>query len=251
MRKHGSKKLYAAPLLAAGLLMGLLFPAGERLEDFGDAKKVLQNKIWYDHRQTIYCGAAYDADKNIELPAGFHASSHQSRSGRMEWEHAVPAENFGRTFRQWRDGDPACQKHGKPFRGRKCAEKTSPEYRQMEADMYNLFPSIGSVNAARGNREYADLSGASADLGNCGARVRGKFFEPPERARGQLARASLYMAWQYPRFRLSGRQEKLFRAWDRQYPVDKWECERAKRIEKFQGNENIFIKKPCTAAGLW
>lgn len=26
----------------------------------------------------------------------------------MEWEHIVPAENFGRAFREWRVGDPAC-----------------------------------------------------------------------------------------------------------------------------------------------
>ncbi|MDM8522801.1 endonuclease [Desulfococcaceae bacterium HSG8] len=29
--------------------------------------------------------------------------------------------------------------------------------------------------------------------------------------------------------------KKLFDAWDRSDPVDKWECERCKRIEKIQG----------------
>jgi len=40
-------------------------------------------------------------------------------------------------------------------------------------------------------------------------------------------------------------------AWDRQYPVDAWECTRAKRIEKLQDNENKFVKQPCVASGLW
>ena len=31
----------------------------------------------------------------------------------------------------------------------------------------------------------------------------------------------------------------------------RWECQEAKRIEAFQGNENRFAKEPCAAAGLW
>ena len=32
---------------------------------------------------------------------------------------------------------------------------------------------------------------------------------------------------------------------------DAWECKRAKRIESIQKNENVFVKQPCIAAGLW
>lgn len=35
------------------------------------------------------------------------------------------------------------------------------------------------------------------------------------------------------------------------YPVDEWECTRAKRIESIQGNENIFVKNMCIEKGLW
>ena len=34
------------------------------------------------------------------------------------------------------------------------------------------------------------------------------------------------------------------------YPVDAWECLRAKRIERIQGNENPFVKEACRKAGL-
>ena len=54
-----------------------------------------------------------------------------------------------------------------------------------------------------------------------------------------------------PRYHMSRQQEQLMQAWDRQYPVDKWECTRAKRIEALQGNENKFVKGPCVAGGLW
>jgi deoxyribonuclease I len=39
--------------------------------------------------------------------------------------------------------------------------------------------------------------------------------------------------------------------WDRQSSVDAWECERAKRIKKIQGNENLVVKAACEEAGLW
>ena len=40
-------------------------------------------------------------------------------------------------------------------------------------------------------------------------------------------------------------------AWDKQYPVERWECARAKRIEAIQGNENPFVKNPCQENKLW
>ena len=76
--------------------------------------------------------------------------------------------------------------------------------------------------------------------------------EPPVRARGAIARTYKYMADAYgPRYRMSRQQTQLMDAWDKMYPVDAWECTRAKRIEALQGNGNAFVKAPCQAAGLW
>jgi len=58
--------------------------------------------------------------------------------------------NFGRTFKEWRDGNAQCvNSKGKSFKGRRCAEKVNKEYRYMQADMFNLYPAIGAVNALR------------------------------------------------------------------------------------------------------
>lgn len=100
-------------------------------------------------------------------------------------------------------------------------------------------------------QKHVALPGSEAAFGSCPAKVDGNRFEPPDRAKGQVARAALYMADSYPKYRLSRQQEKLFKAWDRMYPVDEWECTRAKRIEALQGNENARIKEPCKKAGLW
>ena len=219
-------------------------------QNFTEAKWILQKFIWKDEPVTVYCGASYDENKNISLPEGFMSPVHENRAYRMEWEHAVPAENFGRAFAAWREGHPECVKNGKAYKGRRCAEKVSPVFRKMEADMYNLFPAIGAVNAARSNKAYAELPGYDSSFGSCGAKYDEKHFEPPRRAKGMVARASLYMEKQYREFRLSRQQRKLFTAWDLSYPPDKEECRRAARIEKIQGNENSVVKAACTRAGV-
>ncbi|WP_301001100.1 endonuclease [uncultured Bilophila sp.] len=50
---------------------------------------------------------------------------------------------------------------------------------------------------------------------------------------------------------MSRQQAQLMDAWDRMYPVEQWECTRAQRVEALQGNENLFVKRPCQDAGLW
>ena len=75
--------------------------------------------------------------------------------------------------------------------------------------------------------------------------------EPPEAARGTIARTVLYMADVYRGvYRLSNQDRRLMEAWDRRYPVDAWECTRARRIEAIQGNPNERVKEACRQAGL-
>ena len=231
----------------------LAFAAGNTGNDsFSAARRMLEQDVYYDHRVTVYCGYAFDGGKRLSLPEGFVSTKYPQRVERVEWEHAVPAEHFGRAFRQWRNGDPQCvDKHGKTYKGRRCAEKASREYRLMQADMYNLFPAVGAVNAVRRNSQYAELPGVLSAFGVCEVKTRGKQFEPPAQSRGTLARAALYMAQAYPAYSLSQEQKSLFLTWSQQYPFDAWECTRARRIEALQGNENPLVKKQCVRAGLW
>lgn len=72
------------------------------------------------------------------------------------------------------------------------------------------------------------------------------------RARGQIARTYKYMAAAYgPRYQMSRQQTQLMDAWDKMYPVDAWECTRARRIKALQGNGNPFVELACQNAGLW
>ena len=70
--------------------------------------------------------------------------------------------------------------------------------------------------------------------------------DPPPDKRGNIARTYFYMDWAYPgRGVISKKNKKLFKAWDEEDPVDEWECERGRRIEGIQGNENPFVRKAC------
>jgi deoxyribonuclease-1 len=239
-------------LLIAILIAIPALAANQEIQSFSKAKKILEKDVYNNHRETLYCGATFDAKKKVTPPKGFTTTKYVKRSKKVEWEHAVPAENFGRTFSEWRDGHKQCiNSKGSTFKGRKCAEKVNSEYRYMQADMFNLYPAIGSVNALRSNYNFTMLPVVKSDFGSCVMKIENKKAEPPEKARGQISRTYLYMEDAYKRYSMSKSQRQLMNAWDKMYPVDAWECTRAKKITSLQKSQNNIIKKRCQTAGIW
>lgn len=222
-------------------------PGNTSNDSFNKAKKLLLEKVFVGqgYNRTLYCDAEFHG-KSITLPQGFETKSYKKRLS-LEFEHALPAENFGRAFKEWRDGDEACiDSKGKPFKGRKCAEKVNKQYRLMAADMFNLFGSIGAVNATRQNYQFTMLPSAKSAFGSCDFRVEGKKVQPPEGSRGRIARAHLYFEQVYsPIFKLSPAQRKLMNAWDKQYPVTAEECEINRRIKAIQESSNPILDSRC------
>lgn len=224
--------------------------ANQKIDSFNKAKRLLETQIYNNHRTTIYCGAEFDFDKKVKPPKGFTSTKYINRSEKIEWEHVVPAENFGRTFNEWREGHKLCvNSKGKPFKGRRCAEKVNTEYRHMQSDMYNLYPAIGSVNALRSNYSFTVLPAAQSDFGSCDMKIESRKAEPPERSRGQIARTYLYMESTYKRYSMSKAQRQLMNAWDKMYPITAWECLRADKIYKIQNNENKIVTSRCDEKG--
>ena len=165
------------------------------------------------------------------------------RARRIEWEHLIPAENFGRQFSCWRDGNSKCvNKKGKAYKGRKCCTKVNKKYKQMQADMHNLFPSVGELNADRKNFRFDFEAGKSGQYGACEFNVlfKQKRVKVRKEIRGIIARDYLYFNKKY-NMKLSKQELKKFKTWNKQYPVDSWEIERNKKIAKIQGNVNEFI----------
>lgn len=174
--------VFALPLFTMAL-NGLSFafsaeaPRGNiTFQSFNKAKKVMEHSVIPGYRVTLYCQASFDEDKNVKLPVGFKTSVHQKRVSRVEWEHVVPAENFGRFFVEWREGSPKCvDNRGRAFKGRKCAEKENIIFRYMQSDMYNLYPSIGAVNAEGGNKNFEILpSSIPNTFGSCAMKISRK-----------------------------------------------------------------------------
>jgi len=230
--------LFSSPSFAAG---------NESIKSFSKAKKTLEKQVYNQLPQkTLYCGGTFNEKKEVTESNGFSSNKYKKRASRIEWEHVVPAENFGRTFPEWRDGHPDCKnRKGKAFKGRNCASKMNTEYRYMQSDMHNLYPAIGAVNALRSNYRYAMLSGET--LNECQMIINSseRKVMPPDSAKGVVARVSLYFDQTYLRYKLSDSQRKLFEAWDRQFPVTNDECQRNKIITRIQGNANYILEARC------
>ncbi|CAM3214974.1 hypothetical protein MOVI109754_21675 [Moritella viscosa] len=47
----------------------------ESIESFSKAKKLLAQKVYYDHRVTLYCDATFDEKKFIDMPKGYRATA--------------------------------------------------------------------------------------------------------------------------------------------------------------------------------
>jgi deoxyribonuclease-1 len=226
--------------------------ANLEVQSFSKAKKILERQVYNNYRKTLYCGATFDTKKKVTPNKGFTTTKYVKRAKKIEWEHVVPAENFGRTFSEWRDGHKKCvNSKGKAFKGRKCAEKVNTEYRYMQADMFNLYPAIGAVNALRSNYNFTMLPSVKSDFGSCTMKIDNRKAEPPETSRGQIARTYLYMEGAYNRYNMSKSQRQLMNAWDKMYPVNAWECARAKKITGIQQSENNIVESRCKSAGAW
>ena len=230
------------------LLPSAVFSRGNtKIETYQQAKKVLYQVIYRDHRITFYCNFPFEKNRFVRLPDGFIVPRHPDRANRVETEHVVPVENFGKAFPEWREGHEQCVADGRPFKGRKCVELVNEEFRRMESDLHNLYPSVGVVNAMRGNKNF-QMFGPSAALPfgpTCPMRMENRSVEPPKEARGPIARTYLYMEATYQNYHMSSQQRRLMEAWDREYPPTEWECERARRIRKVQGNGNSVVEDKC------
>ncbi|CAM3633901.1 endonuclease [Parendozoicomonas haliclonae] len=227
-----------APIKNLLLILLLISPFTQAAPDnFSKAKK-LAAVVYQDHQQTFYCSCPYQEIRDERgrwklIPdlesCGYEVRKQETRANRIEWEHVMPAWAFGHQRQCWQDG------------GRKNCHKDR-EFRAMEADLFNLVPSIGEVNGDRSNFRFGDLSSKPDMYGQCEFKVdfKQRRAEPPVNKRGKIARAYLYMAAKY-QLKLSKQEQKLYTAWNNQYPVSEWEEERHERISKIMGWDNPFV----------
>ena len=213
--------------------------AGQATADqtFVQAKK-MANELYRQHPVTFYCECPiiYSGKKMTpDLEAScYQVRKQESRANRIEWEHIVPAWEFGHQRQCWQNG------------GRKNCIDNDPVFAKMEGDMHNLVPAIGEVNGDRANFRYSEWNAKPGQYGKCTMVIDFKQdrAQPPANSRGAIARTYFYMQERY-KLSIADQQRKLFEVWNKKYPVTKWECQRDNEIARLQGNHNRFVKELC------
>jgi deoxyribonuclease-1 len=230
------KKLLSVLILA----LSVISPAfSSPPSTFSEAKVIAKQKIYLDQANSamgeLYCGCKWTwvgkSGGRIDAEScGLQARKQQNRAERTEWEHIVPAYTFGNQRQCWQKG------------GRENCVNDDPVFRAMEADLFNLYPSVGEVNGDRSNFNYGMASGVTPQYGQCKTRVdfNQKTAEPRDEVKGLVARTTFYMFDRY-NLSMSRQQQQLLMAWDKQYPVSAWEKERNKRVATIMGHSNPFV----------
>ncbi|WP_404948379.1 endonuclease [Shewanella sp. SR44-3] len=218
--------------------------SAEHASSFRQAKKLAQHIYLTDlPLASFYCGCDIKVDGKKWQPlfknCGFKVRKQLKRAQRIEWEHVVPAWEFGHQMQCWQQG------------GRKFCSKNNKEFNKMEADLHNLVPAIGEVNGDRSNYRFSEWNGRANQYGRCDMLVnfKDRKVQPPSNTRGAIARSYFYMQQRYG-MRISSSQAKLFTAWDKQYAVNSIECKRDRLIAQSQGNHNEFVRQSCLKLGL-
>lgn len=236
-----------------------------KFKDFNNATKQLMNNVYSKVQSTtIYCQAKF-RNKTILNISEYTDKTNILRKG-LEWEHIVPAQNFGKNFIEWTHGDTKCIERG--ISGRDCAKTVNKQYQYMQSDLYNIYPAIGFINAKRSNFHFKDgdtrvtqvitfannlFNDDKYEFGKCSIviDIKEKTVIPPNYTKGIIARTYLYMDTAYRKYRLTTKQKDLFSKWNKAYPVTQRECHRAKLISKIQGNHNKILKNLCEKAKLY
>jgi len=199
--------------------------------NFREAKKDLERIVYRNHRITFYAGCTFDAEKQVDWDScGYVPRKRVKRARRVEWEHVMPAWEFGHQLQCWQKG------------GRKECKKDA-RFNRMESDMHNLRPAVGELNGDRSNYRYGMIPGEPRMYGDAvdfEVDFKHRVAEPRPEVRGDIARTYFYMARRYG-IRISKKQMRLFKAWAKSDPVDEWEKDRNCMIARLQGNANPFI----------
>ena len=212
---------------------------------FEQAKSIAREQIYYDRNKvgTTYCSCLWEwlgkSGGRIDFKScgyAVRAEGQRNRAERIEWEHIVPASNFGRARLCWQNG------------GRSNCKQTDPIFNIMEADLHNLTPAVGELNSDRQNFNFGVLPATPRQHGACDFKVDFKIriVEPRDEIKGMLARVYFYMHDRYD-LNMSKQQQRLLMSWNKAYPVSEWDLMRDFRISKLMGHSNPFV----TGEKIW
>lgn len=188
--------------------------------NYGDAKKYLFNELHlkkdkgnHPYVHGVYCDVDFTENTpNIGQLGGGRVPNHQV----VNCEHTWPQSRFVR------GSDAKVQK----------------------GDLHHLFPTDSKANSTRSSNDFAEVKTGKSATRDCSAsKSDGRYFEPPDYHKGNVARAMFYFAVRYGGT-INSRMEAYLRKWHELDPVDEDERERNNKIERIQSNRNPFIDYP-------
>ncbi len=187
--------------------------------------------------QTLHCGCTFDKIKQVSTSLcerGGKNVLEDKNSRILEWVSMMPEYVFGKTLKCWTKN--LCVRPGDiKVKGAQCCSEVSPKYKKMESDMHNIFPAI--------NKPYSMEQSSDAFFGGIWEYEFCPEETPATHIKGNIARAYLYMSYQY-KISLEEGLEDMLRKWHFEDPPDNWEENRNDKIEAIQGNRNPFIDHP-------
>ena len=206
---------------------------------FTQAKHIVY-QIFSSHPKTLYCGCRFDLKHQIDLDScHMNSAIDKKRAHKVEIEHMATADVIGHSLACWQNS--ICEHHGKPYKGRKCCEHMDGKFRQIESELYNLWPAVGLVNIARSNYSYGVVNSTDKFYG-CNFKINrvSKEVEPANKVKGIVARATLFISDKY-HIPLSENKRHLYLSWNKSFPPSKWEKEWALNVATIEGYSNPYI----------
>ena len=228
------------------LLISLtLFGRGlEAPDNRSQAKNVLM-MIDLDYKESAINGCSYDYDKTSCMDKTIvdaRSCALSENNLTIKWMQVVPDTFYGR--------HRTCMKEKKCvnvftkelFGSPMCCRRIDAEYQKMEADLFNLIPVVSTLAEAQKGRVFGVVEKPEKMIG--GTKIGAEAIEPPDEAKGNVARVYLYMQGRYG-LQLSKEQKTLYEAWSSLDPVDAKECKVGSVILKIQGGDNPYLEETC------
>ena len=201
-------------MFVIGLLLVMGMKAGA-IEDYREAKKIFWQEL-YPTGYTLYCRAKITKTPKKDINI----------------EHVFPMA--------WVKNSLQCGTRDE-------CRANSNLFNRIEADLHNLYPALAELNYDRQAYRFGIIKGEERHYGaKCDFEVskRYRVAEPRKQVRGEIARAMFYMEHRYKKLSLFKKQADLLLKWHFQDPPSKQEKWRNDKIEKIQGNRNLFIDNP-------
>ena len=175
-----------------------------------DPEKTLLNTIYRDGGTTLYCQTEFEPGDRLKVDYIY--------------------------------SEKDLQRHFGCITSRQCSAKE--EYVRVTSDLHNMYPIERKMELERRGAIYGDLP-ENVKFGECGAQLSFQTFDPPAHARGNIARAMLYMheAYDLP---LVG-SLPMYQRWNEDDPPDDAERKRNSAIFMKTNRRNPFIDDPGRA----